>query len=102
MTVDMDEMPDVPDLTGKVVSITIMDDNHPHDLISPVYEMQGGRLFLVGVTPAGATHSDWSVDVPWAVAWDRVTDYFVFNSLEQYQAATKKFEEHNASEEQPT
>lgn len=82
-------MPPVPDLAGKVVSISTMDDDNSHDLADPRFEMQGGRLFVVGSTPEGASDSSWNTGAACAVAWDRVTDYFVFDSLERYSAAIK-------------
>jgi len=36
-----EEMPAVPDFRGKVVSITTMDGDCNHDLVDPVFEMQG-------------------------------------------------------------
>lgn len=82
-----------PDFSGKCISITIMDDDRNHDLFDPKFELQGGRLFIIGTTPKGATVSDWVEGVTGAVAWDRVTDYFLFDDLESYYAATKKSEE---------
>ena len=81
------QMPIVPDFSGKVLSISLIDDDNNHDLVEPRFEMQGGRLFLLGLTPVGATRGDWSAGALCAVAWERVTDYFVFGSLEEYTKA---------------
>ena len=82
-------MPETPDLRGKVVSITIEDDDTNHDLVDPRFELQAGRMFIVGSTPKGATESDWTVGALCSVAWDKVTDYFLFESLEHYERAIK-------------
>ena len=80
----------LPNLEGKCVSITIMDDGNSHDLFNPHFELQGGRLFIIGSVPEGATDSNWVVGCQSAVAWDRVTDYFVFENLEAYTKAIEK------------
>ena len=48
------------------------------------WESQGGRLFLVGPVPHGASKNNWCDGLPSAVAWDQVTDYLVFDSAEHY------------------
>ena len=83
----------LPDLSGKCVSINIMDNTASHDLNNPRFEYQGGRLFIIGTVPKGATVSDWSADHESAIAWDRVTDYFVFKDFEDYSQAIKKSDE---------
>ena len=97
---NLDAMPQVPDLAGKVLSISLVDDSHNHDLADPRFEMQGGRLFVIGSTPMGATISDWTIGVPCAVAWDRVTDYYIFENLEQYEVATKVSSRHAKNNEE--
>jgi hypothetical protein len=77
-------MENLPDLSGKCVSITIMDDDTSHDLNDPHFEIQGGRLFIAGTVPDGATSSNWVVNCQSVIAWDRVTDYFIFENLESY------------------
>ena len=83
------EIPQVPDFTGKVLSISTMDDDNSHDLANPGFEMQAGRLFIVGSTPDGASESNWASGARIAVAWDRVTDYYAFDSPERYADAIK-------------
>jgi len=80
----------VPDLSGKVVSINMVDDDCNTDLVDPRFEIQAGRMFIVGTTPDGASHSNWAAGCTCAVAWDRVTDYLVFDSVEHYTSATRK------------
>lgn len=84
----------VPDFSGKCISITIMDDTNSHDLENPQFEYQGNRLFIVGNVPVGSTDSDWVANCQGAIAWDRVTDYYVFENLEAYTKAIKVSEEY--------
>ena len=49
------DLTQVPDFTGKVLSISTMDDDSSHDIADPGFEMQAGRLFIVGSTPDGAS-----------------------------------------------
>lgn len=70
-----------------------MDDSHNYDLFNPYFDYQADRLFILGTIPAGASESDWSAGCKGAVAWDRVTEYVVFDSLEAYNAAVNKSEE---------
>ena len=79
----------LPDFKGKCISITIMDDDDSHDLFDPRFEYQGGRLFIIGTVPKGATQSDWVLGFTSEVAWDRVTDYFVFDDKKSYEKAVK-------------
>ena len=82
-------MSNFPDFSGKCVSISIMDDDVSHDLFNPRFENQAGRIFIVGESPDGCTESNWVSGVTSCVAWDRVTDYFVFNNLDEYKKAIK-------------
>ena len=83
----------IEDLTGKVISITIQDDNINHDFIDPKFETIHGRVFVTGTIPKGHTESGWTDSCPGGIAWDRVTDYIIFDSVESYQYATKKSSE---------
>ena len=91
-----------PDLTGKCVSITSTADDTSHDLHDPHFEMQGGRLFIVGTIPAGSTSSDWVANCQGAVAWDTVSDYIVFDSLDAWKKAVKISAAHEEKEMNPT
>lgn len=82
-------MNDLPDFKGKCISITIRDDGDSHDLQDPYFEMQGGVLFIVGTVPKASTASGWVANCTGAIVWDRVTDYFLFDSLEDYEKATE-------------
>ena len=69
-----------PDFSKKVVSCGIIGNEHTSAVERPRFEMQGGRLFLVGTVPRGGSSRDWSAGVVSAVAWDQVTDYLMFDS----------------------
>jgi len=86
----------LPNFSGKCLSITIRDDSVSHDLFDPHFEQQGNILFIVGTIPKGASDSDWSAKKVGAVAWDRVTDYFVFDGLEDYEKAIKRSKEYRS------
>jgi hypothetical protein len=84
----------LPDFTNKVVQASLVGDDHGYSMAGAHFEMQGDRLFLVGVVPRGGTASNWSEGAVVAVAWDRVTDYMVFESAEVYQQGREKYRRH--------
>jgi hypothetical protein len=81
----------IPDFRGKLVSLSIVGDDYSYTMERAHFESQGSRLFLVGIVPRGGSNGDWSEGAVRAVAWDRVTDYLVFASVEQYQTSIAKF-----------
>ena len=74
----------LPDFSGKCLSIRLIHSEFSHDLYDPKFEYQGGKLFLIGTIPEGASDSDWDANQTGAVAWDLVRNYVLFNSLEEY------------------
>lgn len=84
-----DEKNSLPNFSGKCVSFALIDESACNDISDPQFEYQGGRLFVVGTIPKGATTSDWAAGSIGAVAWDRVTDYIVFENEETFVKATK-------------
>jgi len=80
----------LPDFSGKCVSMSLEGDDTSYDLFDPHFEMQGGRLFIVGTVPHDATRSNWCEGCLSAVAWDHVTDYVVLDSLLAWKRALKK------------
>ena len=89
-----------PDFKGKVLSITIKDDTVNRDLVDPYFENQAGRIFIIGTVPKGATESDWVEGCLSSVAWDRITDYFTFDSLESYSKAIQVSEDYYKDDEE--
>lgn len=79
----------LPDFSGKCISMMLIDDSHSHDLDNPHFEYQGGRLFIIGTIPEAATDTGWSANQIGGVAWDRVRDYVLFDSLESYTKAVE-------------
>lgn len=75
----------LPDFTKKVVVLSWMTTDGSRSLAHPRWEMQGGRLFLIGAVPTGGSRNDWLKGGEAAVAWEMVSDYLVFDSLEDYQ-----------------
>lgn len=84
----------LPDFTKKIVQVSLIGDNHSYALVSPHFQVQGERLFLVGAVPPGGTSSNWSEGAICAVAWDKVTDYLVFESIKHYQKSREIFKKH--------
>ena len=87
-----------PDFSNKCISFTIQDDESNYDLFDPRFEEQCGKLFIIGTIPKGATESNWVSGKTGAVAWERVTNYYVFDSIEEYTIAinaSESFQEKN-------
>ncbi len=74
----------LPDFTDKLVSVGLHGEDEGRPLLHPRWELQGGRLSLVGTVPHGGSSGDWCEGLTNAVAWDEVTDYLVFDSAEHY------------------
>ena len=73
-----------PNFKGKVLSVALCAQGWSRAIQDPHFEMQCGRLFLVGVSPKDASTKDWVAGLPYAIAWDSVADYAVFDSVDQY------------------
>jgi len=71
-----------PDFKNKVVSFST--DDSILCIVNPIFELQCKKLFVIGKVVKGSTTNDWAEGRPCAVAWDKVTDYMVFDSIEQY------------------
>jgi len=87
-------MESIPDYSGKCLSMSLIDDDASHDLFDPHFENQGGRLFIMGTLPKGSSDSGWNDNKIGGVAWDRVKEYVIFDSLEEYHAAVKISDDH--------
>lgn len=79
-----------PQLDGKVVAVVYPSETDDHAVIySPEFRMQAGRVMLVGkVPPKTIPGLD---DVPVALAWDQVQQYYVFDSMEDYLQAQRDY-----------
>ena len=54
-----------------------------HYIVSPHFEMQGGRLYLVGTTP----DEDKPPNHPICIAWERVEVYIVADSMDAFHSS---------------
>lgn len=82
----------VPDFTGKVLSIVLKGAEWTRAIQDPHFELQCGRLFLVGTSPREASTRDWIAGSRYAVAWDSVLDYAVFDSVDEYLDRLRRFD----------
>ena len=82
----------LPDFTNKVVSVSIPGEEDARCVEHPRWERQGGKLFLVGMVPHGCSTNDWCGGIASAVAWEAVTDYLIFDSVEQYLERLRVYE----------
>jgi hypothetical protein len=77
-----------PDFRGKTVVVY----GHGRAFYTPVvlsgcsFEVQGGRLFLVGRDQQSGSQPSWSNGARRAIAWEAVEDYLVFDSHQEYLA----------------
>ena len=86
---------ELPDFTGKLLVVYVSDP--PRGMEAGVFlefaefKLQGGRLFLMGRVPERGD-SGWASRLPSAVAWDAVVHYLVFDSREDYERRTARYE----------
>ena len=81
----------IPNFKGKVVSVVLRDKSWTRAIQDPRFEVQCDRLFLVGVSPLDSSSKDWITGLRYAVAWDCIMDYAVFDSVQDYQRRLKKY-----------
>jgi len=93
---------DYPDFTGKCLSIMISDSDHSFDLCNPKFELQAGKLFIVGTVPKDSSASNWDVGKTNAVLWDQVRSYLVFDSEEEITKAFGISEKFSTKDEKDT
>ncbi|HEY2586788.1 MAG TPA: hypothetical protein VGI81_13675 [Tepidisphaeraceae bacterium] len=72
----------VPNFSGKLLLVYTSTSRQPAVLENVRFEMQGGRLFLLGRYPKTF---EWLANVAAAVAWDEVVEYLLFDSLDDYE-----------------
>jgi hypothetical protein len=83
---------DYPDFQGKLILVYhIGGSSKDSALIEEAYfEKQANRLFLVGRLSSALPRTTWSREAPYAIAWDRVERYMVFDSTEEWIARNKR------------
>ena len=75
----------LPNFEDKVIYVQLVGDKRYNLVLDkPHWEDHAGRLFLVGVTPPEGSDGDWCEGVLGGIAWDKITDYLVFDSVEDY------------------
>lgn len=92
----------VPDFSGKCISMSLVNSESSYDLDDPHFEYQCGKLVIVGVIPEGCSDSGWDVGQISAVDWSQVYSYVLFTSFEAYSKGIKiseNYQEKNKVEE---
>jgi hypothetical protein len=76
----------LPDFRGKVLLVYFQHRTSKENgiIVDPRFEMQGGRLFLLGNEIEDDSGANWLSGLPTALAWECVEQYFVFDSVEEY------------------
>ena len=77
----------VPEFEGKLLLIYFRSPgDQQYALIEQAqFETQGGRLFVVGRLPQ--FRGGWGQGLRTAIAWDTIQQYFILDSVEQYEKA---------------
>jgi hypothetical protein len=90
----------LPDFGGKLACIYVSGKSYVRYILQDIaFDMQGGRLFVVGRIPEDYDmHVPWAKGKPAAIAWDCVDYYIVFESVEQFRDALQKSRIHKAAE----
>jgi len=81
----------LPNFCGKTVSLALIGAESARIIVDPHFETLGGRLFLIGEIPKGASRHDWMEGLEGAVAWDRVEEFVVFDSFDDYIKRLKRW-----------
>jgi hypothetical protein len=74
----------LPSFSNRVLSVLCVSEDTGQLIAAPKWEMQGGRLFLIGTVPKKASQDNWMEGLTCAIAWDTVQDYVVFASIDDY------------------
>lgn len=76
----------LPDLSGKLICIYMTGRSQARYILQDVsFDIQGGRLFVVGRIPEDYDkYVTWAKGKPAAIAWDCVDYYILFESVEQF------------------
>lgn len=76
-----------PDFGGQIVALELAyEEDVPLTVLEEThFEVQAGRVFIIGRVPYGANPDDWCAGASCAVAWDEVISYLLFESISEYQ-----------------
>ncbi len=72
----------IDDFQGKIVSFSAAGEILA--IHNPKFLEIGGRLFLIGTIPNGATEKDSAAGNQCGVAWEDVSDFIIFETEQQY------------------
>lgn len=81
----------LPDLSGKLICIYMTGRSGARYILQDItFDIQGGRLFVVGRIPEDYDkHVTWAKGQPAAIAWDCVDYYILFESVEQFRESVE-------------
>ena len=89
---------DFPNLSGKVILVYLVNRSLEECVLltDASFEIQGGKVFLVGKFAEMVSANDWIAGVKSNLSWDCVEHYYVFDSMEDYTTrASKAYEYEN-------
>ncbi len=89
----------LPNFTEKCISLRVRGSKYSHDLLNPYFEYQGGKLFIIGTVPEGASESGWDNNQISALDWEYVIKYTLFENYEEYKKAAKIADNYQPLEE---
>ena len=82
----------LPDFKNKLVYIHLAGEERFNlTVLNPHWEIQGDELFLVGTIPDGGSAKNWLLGKTSGVAWKKITDYTIFDSLAEYHKRLRCF-----------
>jgi len=83
----------LPDFSGKLICIYMSGRSGARYVLQDVtFEMQGGRLFVVGQIPGDYDKQvTWAKGKPAAIAWDCVDYYILFESVAQFRESLESY-----------
>lgn len=74
---------------NKVVTFSIGEDNIL-GIENPEFQTIENKVLIIGKIPKGSTTNDWAENKFCAVSWSHVTDYIIFDSVEDYNKSIQK------------
>jgi hypothetical protein len=87
-----------PNFHGKTVSFQVRAKREHQLLSDPVFEVQGGRLFVTGTCPVLGF---WPDGLSAGFAWDLVESYCIYESVEDYRSRTEMYKKSKEAKAEP-
>ena len=85
----------LPNLSGRFISLNIRDSDYVHELYEPYFARQGGVLFIVGTVANKPVNDEPSSTTIGAVNWSQVVSYTILNDIKRAAAPLRSL---NSSE----